>query len=325
MQVIIRRTGKVSDGARALRDALRKEGYSAKVTTGDLAGRTTPSLIINWACRNPINTIPGDVLINSPASIGVGQDKKKTFNKLREEQFDNIPDFWTHPPSEEQRGKDIIVERHTTTGEGGAGIKLKRPGEALTDNIPLYTRYIRKEIELRVHVVKGEAVAVQQKRKKEGAVQDADQQLLRNYDNGWIFAVNDISADAANAAKPVAVEALKLLGMDFGAVDMVIRKKDGKPYLLEVNTKPGIESETVLKAYADKLIPFIPAGAVKYVPKVKKPKPPVKKKVAVKKAPYRDAQGRPARASNEKVVINGLTWKWITTKKGNRVFRQIAG
>lgn len=324
MQVIIRRTGKISDGARALRDAIRKAGYSAKVTTGDLAGRNSPSLIINWAARNAIVSAAGDVVLNSPDSIGVAQCKRATFNKLRENQFDHIPDFWTHPPTDEQRGKDIIVERVTTTGEGGAGINIKRVGEALTPNLPLYVRYIRKDIELRVHVIKGEAVAVQQKRKKADAVQDDNQQLIRNYDNGWIFATNDVDQKAALAAKPVAVEAMRILGLDFGALDMVIRKKDGKAFVLEVNTKPGIESETVIKAYTDKVTQMIPAGAVKRVPRVVKKKPV--KKVAMKKkaAPYRDAQGRPAKASNEKIAWKGGTYKWISTKKGARVWRQVA-
>lgn len=325
MQVIIRRTGKVSDGARALRDALRKQGYSASVKTGNLPGRNTPSLIINWACHDPIAQVQGDVILNV-GDLSVAQDKKRTFNKLRENQFDNIPDFWTHPPTEEQRGKDIIVERTTTTGEGGAGINIKRPGDALTPNVPLYVRYVRKEIELRVHVIKGEAVAVQQKRKKADAQQTDDQQLVRNYDNGWIFATNDVDATAATAAKPVAVEAMRILGIDFGALDIVIRKKDGKPMVLEVNTKPGIESDTVLAAYVAKLIPMIPAGAVRKTER--KAKKAVKKTAApkmVKKQAFRDAQGRPAKTSNEKVKkADGSTWKWITTKKGNRVYRQIA-
>lgn len=332
-QVIIRRGTTVSDGARALKEALVAAGISAVIKTpANFQRPANPTLVINWGAREalPAN-IPGAVL-NAPENLGPAQDKKRAFTLLREARFENIPDFWTHPPTAEQRGKDIIVERVTTTGQGGEGINIKRPDQPLTPNLPLYTRYIRKEIEIRVHVVKGEAIAVQQKRRREGAQQEGDGQLIRNYDNGWIFAVNDVNEAAAAAAKPVAIEACRLLGVDIGAVDIVIRKKDSKPFVLEVNTRPGIESDTVIAAYVNKLRTLIPAGAVRAAPRMVKPKAPAvaKKTPAPRRAApppvvRRDPYAIPAKDSNKKVVMrDGTTWKWITTRKGNRVWRQVA-
>lgn len=336
-KVIIRRGDRVSDGARALKEALIAAGISAaiKMNENPAQGQHTPVLIINWGSRDRIAATQGSVVLNKPEVLANAQDKRRTFNVLREAQFGNIPDFWTHPPSDEQRKGSIIVERHTTTGEAGAGIHIKRKGEALTPDIPLYVRYIRKDIELRVHVVGGEAVAVQQKRKREGAEQDADQALIRNYDNGWVFAVNDVDQTAANAAKPVAVEACRILGLDFGAVDMVIDKKTNRPVVLEVNTKPGLESETVLEAYVRKLTTLIPEGAVNGPARVKKAvakkqpaviakKAPAKKAAAPKVVAARGPDYIPPRDSNERVrKPDGSTWKWITTRKGNRVWRQV--
>ncbi|MNV71557.1 Ribosomal protein S6--L-glutamate ligase [compost metagenome] len=46
-----------------------------------------------------------------------------------------------------------------------------------------------------------------------------------------------------------AVDACEVLGLDFGAVDVALGK-DGKVYVFEVNTAPGIEG-TCLEAYVN--------------------------------------------------------------------------
>lgn len=248
-RIIILRS-RVSDGARALKDALNAAGIRTILT--DKTQFTKPYLFINWNAPVAAAGARGRML-NLSAQRQVACNKLHTFNTLKASGFANLPDYWTEAPTNEQRGKSIILERTTVTGHSGAGINVRRPGEAL-GRAPLYVRYVPKETELRVHVLAGEAIAVQQKRKIEGREQTDNEKLIRNHHHGWVFAVNDVDQAAAEAAKPVAVEACRILGLDFGAVDIVISKKaDKRPVFLEVNTCPGIESSTILAAYVEGL------------------------------------------------------------------------
>ena len=252
--ILIRRTS-VSDGARALKDKLKTIAVPTMLT--DITAVARRVLVLNWGSTAALAaTVANVTVLNKPAAVAVARNKLLTFNALKAAGFTHIPDFWTTAPTAEQRGKSIILER-TPDGQGGSGITIKRPDEAL-GRAQMYVRYVPKEIELRIHVMNGKAIAVQQKRKIEGREQTDNEKLIRSHGNGWVFAVNAVDNAAAEAAKPVAVEACRLLGLDFGAVDIVIPKatkanKTPAPVFLEVNTRPGLESDTVLSAYAAEL------------------------------------------------------------------------
>lgn len=259
--IFIRRTS-VSDGARALKDKLKANAVPTLLTNVTAVARRV--LVLNWGSTAALTAqVANTRVLNKPNVVAVARNKLLTFNALKAAGFANIPDFWTTAPTAEQRAKSIILER-TADGQGGSGITIKRPDQPL-GRAPMYVRYIPKEIELRVHVMNGKAIAVQQKRKVEGREQTDNEKLIRSHGNGWSFAVNAVDQAAAAAAKPVAVEACRLLGLDFGAVDIVIPKvtkanKNPAPVFLEVNTRPGLESDTVLSAYAAELKAMVAAA-----------------------------------------------------------------
>lgn len=242
--VVVRRCGP-SNGARALVNSLKEAGIRALLS--DDGRYRQKCLIINWGSTDPIDS--RNTLLNSPDVIRVARDKLATFNVLKEKGFEQIPKFSTAKPDDKERVKDIILERHSLTGQAGAGIVVKRPGDSL-GTAPLYVWYVRKTREFRVHVCSGQAVAVQEKRRESDNEQTEDQKLIRNRDNGWVFCVNNVVEPAG--LREIAVRACSLLSLDFGAVDM-IQGKDGQLYVLEVNTKPGIESPTVLAGYVNRI------------------------------------------------------------------------
>jgi hypothetical protein len=295
-QVIIRRTS-VSDGARALKDSLNQKGMPTMLSDKQTYPRKY--LIVNWGGTSQVAGAAGSKVLNKPEVVNVARNKLTTFTRLKAAGFPNLPDFWTKAPSDKERGKSIILQR-TVDGQSGSGITVKRPGEALS-NAPLYVRYVPKEIELRVHVMNGRVIAVQQKRKKNDVKLDDDKQLIRSHHNGWIFAVNDITPGAAELAKPVAVEACRLLGLDFGAVDIVIPKgkNAGTPVFLEVNTRPGLESATILGAYADEL---------KAMAKVVHPTPPIAARRTTKSVTI-SKHTKPATTTNRKPTRNATVPK----------------
>jgi glutathione synthase/RimK-type ligase-like ATP-grasp enzyme len=123
----------------------------------------------------------------------------------------------------------------------GKGIVIADSPHALVE-APLYTQYINKVTEYRVHVFNGKVFHVQEKRKKEDFKNHNE--LVCNHDNGWVFCIKNVnpSDDVLNAA----IAAVSALGMDFGAVDIMV-DGDGNPYVLEVNSSPGQEGTTINK------------------------------------------------------------------------------
>lgn len=254
---LIRKTGP-SDGATALRAAL---GANARTTSKSTFNR--PHLILNWGGEaDP--TAPNSVVLNRQAARRTAMNKLTAFAVLAAANV-NIPKVWTSAEDAAEwrsqqtpRSNPIILARRTATGQGGEGITIVRNAEPIPAGNQLYTQYIRKRAEYRIHVIKGEAVAVQQKRRRNGDAGDSSTSLIRNHANGWVFCTDNIGEPAdVQACKDIAVAAVNALTLDLAAVDVIIGH-DGNAYVLEANTKPGLDSPTVLAAYVAALTPLHP-------------------------------------------------------------------
>lgn len=198
--------------------------------------------IINWGNSTPLEVRPGVKLYNNPAAIAATANKLRSFEELQENGV-RVPEF---TQTKEDTAEGMWLARTTLVGSGGVGIVVLRQGDPRVD-APLYTKYVRKREEYRAHVVNNEVIFVQQKKRRLEAEQTRDQALIRNHDNGWIFAVQDIVL--SEEAKREAVRAVTALQLDFGAVDIIIGRDDGLPYVLEINTAPGITSPSLMEAY----------------------------------------------------------------------------
>lgn len=243
-----------SEGAVALRNALREAGHTCKFT--DKTRFQQRHLILNWGGEDdPV--APNSRVLNTQAARRVAMNKTAAFTVLDVAGV-RIPKFFTTAAEAAEyrstlraANNPIILARRTATGQGGEGITVVRMGEDIPEDNQLYTQYVRKHAEYRIHVVMGTAIAVQQKRGREGVERDEDAQLIRNFDNGWVFCTDNVD-DYAEDAKVVAELAANALSLDVAAVD-VIRGRDNQMYVLEANTKPGLDSPTVLSAYVQAL------------------------------------------------------------------------
>jgi glutathione synthase/RimK-type ligase-like ATP-grasp enzyme len=200
--------------------------------------------IINWGIHNIDDA---SSLINQPTAVMRASNKIMAFAHWQPHV--RIPE-WTTSRTEAERWltekKAIVLARATVTGSQGSGISILRTGDAVP-NAPLYVRYVKKTHEYRVHVVGGNVVFVQQKRKRSG-VEVKDDGLIRNHDRGWVFCENEVD-EPSDELKAECVRAVGTLGLDFGAVDVIVNKQTGEPVILEVNTAPGIESTRLLESY----------------------------------------------------------------------------
>lgn len=230
-----------SASAKALAEALgvkriRHEGRELYVKDG----------IINWGASQPKRRMlyPGGILNLFPAVAKAG-NKLETFKALSG--YVPLPD-WTEERVEALKwlGEGFtVVSRTVLTGHSGAGIFLKRPeDQGIMEQAPLYTKYIKKKDEYRLHVFRDKVFFVQRKARKKDVPDDKVNWQIRNHGNGFIFAHEGV--DVPEKAKLDAITAVKQLGLDFGAVD-VVHGTDGKFYILEVNTAPGLEGTTLQK------------------------------------------------------------------------------
>ena len=199
----------------------------------------TESLDIDWKCK----------VLNLPKYVNRASDKLETFQILETAEL-NIPKWST----DMETAKKWIEKGHTvfcrtlTRANSGRGIVIAETEDQLV-NAPLYTRYIKKAKEFRVHVFKNEVLDVQEKRLAHG-VEDK-QFLIRNHANGFVFCRDNINKP--DGLEELAIKAVKALELDFGAVDIIYNAHYGKCYILEVNTAPGIEG-TTLDNYSNRFI-----------------------------------------------------------------------
>lgn len=223
--------------------------------------------IINWGCSSIPNWMQlaqraGTSFLNPIAVVAIAQNKLSTLQRLRSEDV-LVPEFTT-----DQRNAQLWLEdgcrvycRTLLRGSEGRGIVCVTTNADDTDyeylqhtlvDAPLYVKGITgTRTEYRLHVVAGTVVAASRKRQltRDSLVEreiEHQGSYIRNSTNGYIYS-RIPSQDISNISTDVSIRAVSALGLDFGAVDLIIKGRNR--YVLEINTAPGLEGETI-EAYA---------------------------------------------------------------------------
>lgn len=211
-------------------------------------------IIVNWG--NP--RIPGwwngnarTNVLNQPEAVRRAINKIATFRALRDAGVP-IPDFAV-TRADAQRffrtDRSRVLCRSVLDGHSGRGIHIANTPAELT-NVPLYVKYVPKEAEYRIHVLNEEIIDIEQKRRRNGVEQDDTERLIRSHRHGWVYTRNGINRPP-DACRQAALDAVRALGLQFGAVDIGVHSKYGTK-VYEVNTAPGIEG-TTLEIYTREL------------------------------------------------------------------------
>ena len=232
-----------SKSARLLKKGLSEAlGRDVLFITPERVGLCKPSrVIINWGSSGVSDT--NATVINHPVSVSIAANKLQTLAAL------NLYDI-PHPQFtvDIDTARDWLAEgnkvvcRTLLTAHSGQGIVVAKQQDELVD-APLYTKYIRKQKEFRVHVFGSKILDIQEKRRSSSV--DDHHPYIRNHANGYVFCRGDINEP--DDLRGVAISAVDALGLDFGAVDVVWNEAQDKCYVLEVNTACGLEGSTVNK------------------------------------------------------------------------------
>lgn len=84
---------------------------------------------------------------------------------------------------------------------------------------------------------------VQRKARDRSVPDDQVNWRVRNHSNGFIYVRQDVVAPTV--VVDAAREVFAHTGLDFGAVDVVYNEQRASAFVLEVNTAPGLEGQTV--------------------------------------------------------------------------------
>lgn len=194
--------------------------------------------VINWGAGGIGNFQPATTL---NARVGDAANKLTAFQRMRANGV-RIPPFATSKREVLDNHLEgwPVVCRTKLTGHSGEGIVIAENKDQLVE-APLYTKYVKKKDEYRVHVLRDKAFFIQRKARKLD-VENPNWQV-RNLAGGFVFVEvreDEVHGDVVQQA----LAAVQALNLDFGGVDVIWNEGERKAYVLEVNTACGLEDRT---------------------------------------------------------------------------------
>jgi len=263
-----------------------------------VAQHGTFDTIINWG--NSERRFPNAEYINDPDAVTIASSKLLTARRFGES-YISQPPYTTDRSCAEGwlTSGHAVLCRTVLRGSGGSGITLAvgtecgcagceeedngnndstaGRGDGCGDEhsgvcgrgrrrrglvaAPLYTQYVKKADEYRVHVFDGEVIDVQQKRKRQEVPNEEVDYQIRNASSGWVFCRDGV--ECPESVRSTAIRAVSVLGLDFGAVDVGYNRHNSVESVYEVNTAPGLEGTTLDLYYEaiQKRLPYLSRGA----------------------------------------------------------------
>jgi len=263
MKFIYFKNGRTAKTGRLLRKYLNL--YSQRsLERGVIRPTTIAHKLIRWGNSDNYGQTVGEEL-NSVEAIENASNKLRALTKLKEA---NISIPWFSTDKEEvyehiRNSKPDIrckVVGRPSSHQGGSNFNVLSDYQNLSiDYISSHwLELIDIHKEWRVHVFQGEVIGVSRKT-DEGVEWRITNRYTRNHTNGWRFIKCDLYL-VQDRLKELAVEAVNTLGLDFGAVDIILSegtestsRGSKKYYVLEVNSAPSIEEgSTVFYNYIER-------------------------------------------------------------------------
>lgn len=200
--------------------------------------RLRPTHIINWGCSEHAWET-----FNTASSVRAAVNKIECLAILETAGVPHVECSTSIDAARKWARKHRVFARTRVRGRAGQGIIVVEPGQEVP-SAKFYTKYFKAKYEFRVHVAFGEVIRVQQKKKLNQVPHNA----VRSYANGYRYSTNT-SIVVPDCVRDVGIRAVAALGLDFGAVDILYMESTNTCKVLEVNTAPGIEGDTVTAYY----------------------------------------------------------------------------
>lgn len=195
-----------------------------------------PDVLIRWGSRKDMPRVP--IELNNPKAIKLASDKWAALQVLTNMGIYCVP-FYDNWEDAARHGR--VVMGRDRTGYGGKDIVCYDPTGMVNPNLPRkperehdwYSLYSQPTREVRIHVVGEKVVRIQGKYLDFPELAETNP-YVRNYAHGYRFRTPDRNLHRSRSQQ--AIEAVRALGLDFGAVDMLLFGNDRDSMVLEVNT-----------------------------------------------------------------------------------------
>jgi glutathione synthase/RimK-type ligase-like ATP-grasp enzyme len=238
--------------------ALGKYAGILRATSKQVRKHSDFDYIINWGSDKRLFH---GYYINPPEAVAIASNKLFAIQQFDEWGVPQAP--WTANRDEAiawvGEGHKVLC-RTLLRANTGRGIVL---AEAVEDIVhaPLYTQYVKKAHEYRIHVAFDEVIDRQLKRKRLAVDNEDVNYQIRNSTTGWVFTRDGV--DVPSCVEDAAIAAVCSLNLDFGAVDVGYNVHGDTACVYEVNTAPGLEGTTLERYYTAfrRQFPAINGGA----------------------------------------------------------------
>lgn len=201
-----------------------------------------PDYLIRWGTARGARFRPSRGVINSQKAINNSSNKLRALTLMRDARV-CIPGFSRNAVDLE--APMLARSEHGMQGRDIVVIMQQRDIEQLEGETEFFVRYIPKRFEYRVHIIGGRSVKISEKIPTEGY-----DPFVWNLENGFTFRQPQNNPHPSVSTQAAA--AVHALGLNFGAVDVIMGENDSA-YVLEVNTAPRLGTENTLQIYADEI------------------------------------------------------------------------
>lgn len=232
-----------SASAKALSDSL---GIRRIKHEGSRFRGRSDKVVINWGSSSLPDEAEKCFIVNDPYRVGLVANKLSFFLNYGGRDSGCVPSTVDQDVVADWIDeRHTVVARHKLSGHSGEGIELITSHPI--PNAPLYTLYVPKKDEYRVHVVRTEdgPKVFDIQRKARDLDNPNPNWKVRNHENGFVYARNDLVVPTC--VEETSLKVFEATGLDFGAVDIIYNERDNRAYVLEVNTAPGLTGTTLDK------------------------------------------------------------------------------
>jgi len=221
--------------------------------------------IIRWGTTETFGENEECMELNTCHAVMNSSNKIKSLQLMKEADV-SVPWFTDNRETATEYNKNFPIVGRTTNHQGGSNFRVTYPTtfpNLTNDRLSSHwLELIPIHKEWRVHVFRGEVIGVSRKT-DEGVEHRITNRLTRNHSNGWRFIRCDLDF-VQDRLKEIAIEAIKALSLDFGAVDIILSTGEEnnatgrKYYVLEVNSAPSLESNsTIIEKYIGGILKWI--------------------------------------------------------------------
>ncbi len=239
-----------SDGAAALREGFRARGHQVRRVILSNNQSLPPDLdprrdfVINWGSSDA--SLIGKNASNSPNAVGIASNKRSFFNTYSRVDGGRLPQYTTNQDTARAwvASGVVVVARTVLSGHSGVGIQiLESPLDFV--EAPLYTVYMKKAAEYRVHFGNDGIFDVQRKALRIGY--ENPNHRVRTASNGYVYVRQGVEESVPEDVMVQAQRTVDVTNLKHGAIDIIYNRRNDRAVVLEINTAPGCEGTTVEK------------------------------------------------------------------------------